>query len=65
MAIQIHLQELTKDHYIQAEDIVEFISTPKIQEYLGKRQTKISVHTARRWLRRLDWCYQKKNGHVP
>jgi len=60
MAIQLHLQELTKDHYIRAEDIVEFISTPKIQEYLGKRQTKISVHTAWCWLRRLDWHYQKK-----
>src|SRR5882724_9473978 len=57
MAIQLHLQELTKNNYIQAEDIVDFISTPEIQEYLGKRQTKISVHTAWRWIKRLDWQY--------
>ena len=35
MAIQLHLQQLRKDNYIWAEDIVEFIMTPDIQEYLG------------------------------
>src|SRR5882672_11330182 len=61
MGIQLHLQALTKDNYIWAEDIVDFIRTPDIQDYLGKRQTNISVRTARCWLRRLDWRYQKKN----
>src|SRR5882672_8708240 len=60
MGIQLHLQALMKDNYIRAEDIVDFIRTPDIQDYLGKRLTNISVHTARHWLRRLDWRYQKK-----
>jgi len=60
MGIQLHLQALTKDNYIRAEDIVDFIRTPDIQDYLGKRQTNISVRTAWCWLRRLDWRYQKK-----
>jgi hypothetical protein len=61
--IQLHLTEIAKDGYIRAQDIVDFIATPRMQERLGSKARGISVRTARRWLKKLDWRYgRKKNG---
>src|SRR5882672_3724209 len=60
--IQLHLQEISKDNYIHAQDIVDFMNTPEMKDYMGTKHTSISVRTARRWLRKLDWRYQKKKA---
>ena len=31
-----------------------------MKKYMGTKHSKISVWTAHHWLRKLDWCYQKK-----
>ena len=41
--IQLHLQEIAKDNYIHAQDIVDFIDTPEMKENMGAKHTKISV----------------------
>ena len=63
-AIQLHLMEIGKKGYIHAQDIVDYIATPKIQEQLaGKTKTTIHVCTARCWLNKLNWRYaHKRNG---
>ena len=35
--IQEHLQEIVKEGYIQVQDIVDYVSTPAIQEKLGAK----------------------------
>ena len=63
-AIQLHLLEIGKTGYIQAQDIVDYIAKPEAQEKLaGKACTTIHHRTACRWLEKLNWWYtQKKNG---
>ena len=62
-AIQLRLLEIGKTGYIQAQDIVDYIAKPKVQEKLaGKACTTIHHHTACCWLKKLNWQYtQKKN----
>ena len=61
--IQLHLMEIAKNGYICAQDVVDYVATPKIQEKLGSKSHTISVQTARRWLKWLNWRYGKKpNG---
>ncbi|KAF9455309.1 hypothetical protein BDZ94DRAFT_1205895, partial [Collybia nuda] len=64
--IQLHLQEIAKDGYIRALDIVDFLARPAMQQKLaeaGARKTTISLRTAQRWLHNMGWRYgQKKNG---
>jgi len=61
--IQEHLQEIAKEGYVRAQDIVDYVSTPAIQEKLGMKKRAISVRTAHRWLKKLNWRYgRKKNG---
>ncbi|KIJ31296.1 hypothetical protein M422DRAFT_186218, partial [Sphaerobolus stellatus SS14] len=61
--IQLHLQEIAKSGYIRAEDIVDFLSTPKMQEQFPGKKLTISIRTARNWLHKLEWRYgKKKNG---
>jgi hypothetical protein len=55
--------EIAKESYIKAQDIVDYIATPQMQEKLGAKKTGISLRTAQQWLQRLDWRYsRKKNG---
>ncbi|KIJ28737.1 hypothetical protein M422DRAFT_189388 [Sphaerobolus stellatus SS14] len=64
-AIQLQLLERSKNSYIRAEDILEIINTPELQEMLSTKtsKTSFSVRTARRWLKRLNWRYGcRKNG---
>jgi hypothetical protein len=65
--IQLHLTEIAKEGYIRAQDVVDYIATPEVQERLGTlgnaRPGKISLRTAQRWLKKLSWRYaKKKNG---
>ncbi|KIJ33502.1 hypothetical protein M422DRAFT_264432 [Sphaerobolus stellatus SS14] len=60
--IQLHLQERTKDGYIRAEDIVDFLSSPEMQEQFPEKKVKITVRTAQKWLHKLEWWYGKKHN---
>ena len=62
-AIQLHLQSVAKDGYIWAQDIVNFIETPEMQQKLeesGARKKKILLRTAQRWLHQMGWHYGKE-----
>ena len=65
-SIQLHLQQIAKDGYIRAQDIVNFMETPEMQtklDQIGSRKKKISLCTAQHWLHMMGWCYgRKKNG---
>jgi len=58
--IQLHLLERAKGGRVTAEDIVEIVSTPELQEKFsrcGITKPTISERTASRWLSKLDWQY--------
>ena len=56
--IQLHLLEIGKKGYIRAQDIVDYIATPEVQEQLaGRAKTTIHQRTACRWLKKLNWLY--------
>ena len=65
-AIHLCLQEIAKDCYICAQDIVDFIATLVMQEKLkasGLKKRSILVQTVQHWLHRMGWWYgRKKNG---
>lgn len=58
--IQLHLTEIAKKGYIRAQDIVDYVATPEVQQRLGMKACGIHVRTARRWLHKLNWRYQQK-----
>ena len=64
--IQAELAEKTKRGSIKATDLVDVISSPKIQDHLklvGINRPPISERTAHRWLGTLGWRYgRQKNG---
>ncbi|KIJ37232.1 hypothetical protein M422DRAFT_260397 [Sphaerobolus stellatus SS14] len=60
--IQLHLQERAKDGYIKAEDIVDFLSSPEMQEQFPAKKVKIIIRTAQKWLHKLEWRYGKKHN---
>lgn len=61
--IQLHLLELGKKGYISAQDIVDYVATPEVQEQLGTKARTIHERTACRWLKKLSWRYTcKKKG---
>ncbi|KAA1476290.1 hypothetical protein DENSPDRAFT_784809 [Dentipellis sp. KUC8613] len=62
--IQLHLLECAKKGPITAQDVVDYVASPEIQEQLGGRKKKsISLATAKRWLQSMAWRYgKKKNG---
>lgn len=61
--IQLHLLEVSKNGYVYAQDIVDYVSQPEVQESLGMKKRTISLKTAQRWMRKLGWRYGKrKNG---
>ena len=45
--IQLHLLEISKGGYVGAQDVVDYIERPDVQERLGKK-TKISLRTAQK-----------------
>ena len=62
--VQLHLTEISKNGYIRAQDVVDYIATPDIQERLAKlgKACTISLRTAQRWLGKLSWRYTKKRN---
>ena len=58
--IQLHLLEIAKKGYICAQDIVNYVAMPEVQQRLGTEACGIHVWTARRWLHKLSWQYQQK-----
>ncbi|KAF7302004.1 RNF220 domain-containing protein [Mycena indigotica] len=67
LAIKLHLQTVcAKNKHFRAQDIVDFVASAGMQERLetaGIQKRSISVRTARRWLKRMDWRFgARKNG---
>lgn len=63
--IQLHLLEVAKGGYVRAQDILDYVEKPEVQERLGGlgKKSKISLRTAQRWLNKLSWRYgRKRNG---
>lgn len=61
--IQLHLLKVAKNGYVYAQDIVDYVAKPETQERLGSKKATISLSTAQRWMRKLDWRYGgRKNG---
>ncbi|KIJ43411.1 hypothetical protein M422DRAFT_253292 [Sphaerobolus stellatus SS14] len=60
--IQLNLQEIAKDGYIKAEDIVTFLSSPAMQEQFPGKKLIISIWTAYNWLHKLEWRFGKKRN---
>ena len=52
--IQLHLMEIAKKGYIRAQDIVDYVATPEVQQRLGTRARGIHLRTAQRWLHKLS-----------
>ena len=64
-AIQIHLSGTAKNNYIPAQDIVDFVETPEMQEKLdeiGSKKKKISLCTAQHWFHKMGWQYRRKRN---
>ncbi|KAF8220159.1 hypothetical protein L208DRAFT_1127784, partial [Tricholoma matsutake] len=64
-AIHLHLQGIAKDGSVHAQDIMDFISTPAMQDKLdatGVKKQSISVHTAQHWLYKMGWQYGRQNN---
>jgi hypothetical protein len=63
--LKLYLLEIADKGYLRAQDMVDYVGLPEIQDKLGgpRGQTKISLRTGQRWLKKLDWRYgRKKNG---
>ena len=58
--IQLHLMEIAKKGYIRAQDIVNYVATPEVQQQLGTRACGIHIRTSQWWLHKLSWQYQQK-----
>ena len=63
--IQLYLLERSKEGYIKAQDIVDFVATEEMQEMIKRLKGEgakltISLRTAERWLNALNWRYGKK-----
>ena len=58
-AIQLKLLQKAKNGYISGQDVVDIVSSPELRELLGAKRsgkvTSISLRTAQRWLKKLDW----------
>lgn len=64
--IQLHLSERAQKGFIKAQDVVDIVASPEIQEQLqnaGTQQHTISEYTGWDWLKQFGWWYgKKKNG---
>lgn len=60
---QLHLTEIVKKGYICAQDIIDYVAKPEVQQQLGMRAHGIHIWMAQQWLHKLSWQYrQKKKG---
>jgi hypothetical protein len=64
--IKAHMKEKATRGYLKAQDVVEIVASPKLQEIFERKgisKPSISVRTALRWLEKLGWTYGKlKHG---
>ncbi|PBK85860.1 hypothetical protein ARMGADRAFT_1036033 [Armillaria gallica] len=61
--LKLFLLEKSKKDYICAQDVVNYVASPEIQEKFGGRKASISLSTGQRWLKKLDWRYgRRQNG---
>jgi hypothetical protein len=60
------MKEKATGGYLKAQDIVEIVASPKLQEIFERKgisKPSISIRTALRWLEKLGWTYGKlKHG---
>ncbi|KAI0281130.1 hypothetical protein BGY98DRAFT_1095071 [Russula aff. rugulosa BPL654] len=70
--IKLQMVEKSKKGFLKAEDLVDLVATPEMQEIFSEKgicKKSISKNMATRWLQKLDWRYKgiKKgmyiNGH--
>ena len=57
--ISLYLLEVSKATSVCAQDVMDYVSKPEVQEWLGGlgMKSKISLRTAQRWLHKLNWRY--------
>ena len=63
--LTLYLLKISKNSSVRAQDIVDYMQLPDVQEKLGGSglKSKISLWTAQRWLRKIGWRYgRKRNG---
>lgn len=61
--LQLYLISQSKDGYIRAHDIIDYVTSPPVKERYGAKVKDITLRTAQRWLHWLSWRYTwKKNG---
>ena len=64
--IKMKLTEKTKGGFLKAQDVVEVVASPNMQEIFAQKgitKVSISTKTALRWLEKMGWSYGKlKNG---
>jgi hypothetical protein len=58
--------EKSKKGFLRAEDLVDLVASPEMQRIFSEKgisKASISKKTASRWLKKLDWRYQRaRNG---
>src|SRR5882672_7221385 len=64
-SIMLYLLEISKKTSVCAQDIMDYVQLPDVQEKLAGSGLKsnISLQTAQQWLTKLGWRYgRKRNG---
>jgi hypothetical protein len=67
--IKLQMVEKSKKGFLKAEDLVDLVATPEMQEIFSEKgicKKSISKKTATRWLQKLDWRYKgiKKGMYI-
>jgi len=63
--IMLYLLEISKKTSVHAQEIIDYVQLPDVQEKLTcpGLKSNISLQTAQRWLKKLGWRYgRKRNG---
>ena len=65
--IQDELSKKSKVGFIKAQDVCDIIASEKLQNsflWLGIQKPSVSLATAKRWLGKLKWCYNKMKNRM-
>ena len=67
--IMLQMVEKSKKGFLKAEDLVDLVATPEMQEIFSEKgicKKSISKKTATCWLQKLDWRYKgiKKGMYI-
>lgn len=64
--MKVRMVERSKKGFIKAEDVANVVASPEMQLIFSEKgicKPSISTRTANRWLKKLDWRYQRaRNG---